>query len=862
MTASGDYAAGQIDLMLADECSKYYADPYGWVMWAFDWGYGELEGFEGPDVWQRDMLIDVGKQVIDRKFDGISPVDPIREATASGHGIGKSAITAWLILWIMSTRPYAKGIVTANTSDQLRTKTWGELGKWRTRCIIGHWFEYNNGRGSMSLYHKSWPESWRVDAQTCREENSEAFAGLHSANSTPFYLFDEACHDDITEVLSDRGWLLFKDVTPDDKLLTMDTDTGDSYYDKPSHIHTSDYNGELLVCESRGANFAVTPNHKMLFNSVKLPDTPQFTEADNMIWGNKRIPRIINWSGHDVDYHTIPSFKSRRVDYPERQVKMDDWCEFMGWFITEGHTQHNRWKSSKGWQTAPAMAVVTQKQLHYLDEIIECVERMEFTYSVNQQGVLIFNPALCHHLDTFGKGFNNKRVPSHIKDLCPRQIDIFIDAAVKGDGYHKGTRDIIYTSSSDLAGDYQELILKTSQNSTVTKRDIEGQRKWIIDHWAVSTCDGYVVSRTFNQSKIDCEKAKPSHVHYEGKVYCATVSGGVLFTRRNGKCMWSGNSAVPDKIWEVAEGGLTDGEPMFFVFGNPTRNTGKFRECFNRSKHRWITRQIDSRTAKMTNKRLIKQWGDDWGEDSDFFRVRVLGRFPRAGDTQFIPSDVVFDAQKRGPGRYMGDDPLICGIDVARGGEDNCMIGFRRGKDAKSEKTYRIPGEKSRNSMVVISKITMILDRHKPDITFLDETGIGGPMVDRLVQLGYNVIGVGFGHNATDELHYSNKTAEMGARCRQWLMDGGAIVDDPQLEEELTSRDYWHDKKDKLVLESKPDMKKRIHCSPDWADQLYLTFAELVPKLEHERGLLDAAIPVRNRNNTDYNPLDCMNSDI
>jgi len=513
MTSSGEYATGQIDLLLADNCSKYYADPYNWVLWAFDWGHGELEGFEGPDVWQRETLIDIGQQVIARGFDGVTPVDPIREATASGHGIGKSALTAWLILWIMSTRPYAKGIVTANTSDQLRTKTWGELGKWRSRCIVGHWFEYNNGRGSMSLYHKSWPESWRVDAQTCREENSEAFAGLHSANSTPFYLFDEA-------------------------------------------------------------------------------------------------------------------------------------------------------------------------------------------------------------------------------------------------------------------------------------------------------------------------------------------------------------SAVPDKIWEVAEGGLTDGEPMFFVFGNPTRNTGKFRECFNRGKHRWATRQIDSRTAKMTNKRLIGQWKDDWGEDSDFFRVRVLGRFPRAGDTQFIPSDVVYEAQKRGPGRYLGDEPLICGIDVARGGGDNCMIGFRRGKDAKSEKTYRIPGEKSRNSMVVISKITMILDRHKPDITFLDETGIGGPMADRLSQLGYNVIGIGFGHNADDEKLYSNRTAEMGARLRQWLMDGGSIPDDPQLEEELTSRDYWHDKKDRLVLEDKPSMKKRIKCSPDWADQLYLTFAQIVPKLEYERGMLDSAVPLRNQNNADYDPLDCMNNNM
>lgn len=507
LVGSENYSAGQMDLLLADECAKYYADPYGWVLWAFDWDHGELEGFTGPDDWQRDVLIEIGQEVRERGFDGITPVDPIREATASGHGIGKSALTAWLILWIMSTRPYAKGIVTANTSDQLRTKTWGELGKWRKRCIVGHWFEYNNAKGSMNLYHHAESESWRVDAQTCREENSEAFAGLHAANSTPFYLFDEA-------------------------------------------------------------------------------------------------------------------------------------------------------------------------------------------------------------------------------------------------------------------------------------------------------------------------------------------------------------SAVPDKIWEVAEGGLTDGEPMFFCFGNPTRNTGRFSDCFKRSRHRWNCRQIDSRTAKMTNKKLIEQWRQDWGEDSDFFKVRVLGQFPSAGDTQFMPGDVVFDAMKRSIGRYMGDDPLICGVDVARGGEDNCMISFRRGKDAKSEKVYRIPGEKSRNSMDVVSKLTMVFDRHKPDYIFLDETGIGGPMLDRLNQLGYNVTGVNFGGKADDEKHYSNKTSEMGARMRQWLMEGGSIPNDPQLEEELTAREYFHDDKDRLVLERKKDMKKRIGCSPDWADSLYLTFAQLVPKLEHERGLQDAALPHRSKSNSDYDPMD------
>lgn len=509
LLSSPDYTPDSLDLELADECAQFYHDPRGFALWAFDWGQGELVGFEGLDIWQEEWLLDLGAQVELRAFDGVHAVEPVRMSTASGHGIGKSALTAIVILWIMSTRPFAKGIVTANTGDQLRTKTWGELAKWKARCIVGHWFELNSGKGSLSMYHKSYPETWRVDAQTCREENSEAFAGLHAANSSPFYLFDEA-------------------------------------------------------------------------------------------------------------------------------------------------------------------------------------------------------------------------------------------------------------------------------------------------------------------------------------------------------------SAVPDKIWEVAEGGLTDGEPFFFAFGNPTRNTGKFAQTLNAAS-RWIVRQIDSRTAKMTNKMLIQQWLEDWGEDSDFFRVRVKGMLPRAGDMQFMPGDIVNEAMKRGPGRYLGDDPLIASVDMARGGADNCMIGFRRGFDAVSEGAYRIPGEKSRDSMVVVSKLTDVFNRHKPDIIFVDETGLGGPIVDRLKQLGWPAVGINFGGRADDEKHYANKTAEMGARCRQWMMDGGSIINDPQLERELTVREFWHDDRDRLVLESKPDLKKRLGVSPDWADQLYLTFGQQVAQLDHQRGLKDVAPHARETvlgGGRDYDPLD------
>ena len=106
---------------------------------------------------------------------------------------------------------------------------------------------------------------------------------------------------------------------------------------------------------------------------------------------------------------------------------------------------------------------------------------------------------------------------------------------------------------------------------------------------------------------------------------------------------------IPDLIWETTEGALTDEqtEILWLVCGNPTRNNGRFRECFGRYRHRWIRRQVDSRNARLTNKQQIAQWVTDYGDNSDFVRVRVKGEFPRASSMQFIASEMVEAAMAR-----------------------------------------------------------------------------------------------------------------------------------------------------------------------------------------------------------------------
>ena len=484
------------ELKLSQDMGRFFDDPLGFVMYAYNWsGDAALqlvklpapwclhyESEFGPDRWACELLERIGDEVKTHGFDRRSPVPAIREAIASGHGIGKSAIVAWLVCWIMSTRPNAHGTITATTTAQLSSKTWAEVSKWNKRCVTGHWFDITTGKGAMAMRRKTAPDSWFCTAQTCDETNSESFAGQHAADSTSFYIFDEA-------------------------------------------------------------------------------------------------------------------------------------------------------------------------------------------------------------------------------------------------------------------------------------------------------------------------------------------------------------TGVPDIIWEVSEGGLTDGEPMWFAFGNPTRNTGKFAECFTKSRHRWRTHQIDSRTAQITNKKVLQQWIDDNGIDSDFCKVRIRGVFPDASSLQFIARTLVEGAQTRivEQSRIVGRACAV-GVDVARFGDDQSVIRTRVGRDARA-----IPAKRYRglDTMQTAAKVVEHIEEMKmlglvPTV-FIDGGGVGGGVIDRVRQLGYAVIEVGFGDKATDARRYANKRAEMWGVMRDWLKIGAVDASD-DLITDLIGVEYSFTPDERILLESKKNMKARGQPSPDDGDALALTFAHPVPE--------------------------------
>lgn len=190
------------DAQLAAFAAQFIEDPYGFVMACYPWGqatlldgsFNPLHDRKGPEPWQKRLLVKMGahvKENNDRISMGLQPL-VWRSARASGHGVGKSALVAWVIQWVMATRAMARGVITANTQKQLEDKTWPELAKWHKLFLFKRWFNWQATSYSSALVPDNERKNYMMTAMTVGEDNVEAFQGLHNATSTVLMIFDEA----------------------------------------------------------------------------------------------------------------------------------------------------------------------------------------------------------------------------------------------------------------------------------------------------------------------------------------------------------------------------------------------------------------------------------------------------------------------------------------------------------------------------------------------------------------------------------------------------------------------------------------------------------------------------------------------
>jgi len=287
-------------------------------------------------------------------------------------------------------------------------------------------------------------------------------------------------------------------------------------------------------------------------------------------------------------------------------------------------------------------------------------------------------------------------------------------------------------------------------------------------------------------------------------------------------------SGISEKIFEASAGSMsggTHGTAITILAGNPVRATGFFYDTHNRLSGRWKNLKISCFDSDRTGEDFIEDMKARYSENSNQFRVRVLGEWPLADEDGVIPLELVESAVTRDVEGW--DSPIVIGVDVARYGGDYSAIVARKGNVVLDDiKTFQ-----GLDTMSLVGRVQEYLQEYKDediDEVLIDSIGIGSGTLDRLLELDLDVPirGINVGESPSMGTDFMNLRAELWFRLRDWL---GArdvrIPSDERLVTELTSPRYVYTSSNKRKIESKEEMKRRGISSPDIADALCLTFA-------------------------------------
>jgi hypothetical protein len=284
-------------------------------------------------------------------------------------------------------------------------------------------------------------------------------------------------------------------------------------------------------------------------------------------------------------------------------------------------------------------------------------------------------------------------------------------------------------------------------------------------------------------------------------------------------------SGIDEDIFDVLLGTLGTGVGgRMIMTSNPLRSSGRFWETFTTDgmEKTWDLDYFSAYNSPIISPDWIKEMADRYGEDSDIFRVRVLGKFPRRANSQFFNADYVTQATLCDlPKSIYGYFPKIIGVDVARFGDDKTIFALRQGPKLIEYVEYS-----GLDTMEVVAKLYEYQKIHKAGLICIDGIGIGAGVFDRAKQLKLPVHQVIVSQKPTDPRQYFNLRAQIYGILKTWIENGADIPKDNTLVKQLLSMEYGYNKKMQLQLMSKKDIKAKGLDSPDIPDAIALTFAK------------------------------------
>ena len=283
-------------------------------------------------------------------------------------------------------------------------------------------------------------------------------------------------------------------------------------------------------------------------------------------------------------------------------------------------------------------------------------------------------------------------------------------------------------------------------------------------------------------------------------------------------------SGVPEKVFEAAAGSMSGHSATTILLSNPTRSSGTFFESQTRLAGSWWTRRWSCVDSPLVSEEFVDEMRLRYGEDSNAFRIRVLGEFPNADDSAIIPFHLIESAMKRDI-EVTPDMKPVWAIDPARFGSDRTAFCKRVGNvvtEIKSWQGVDLMGTVGR----VMAEYEALPMSQRPSEILVDSIGLGGGVVDRLRELGAPVRGVNVSEAPSLGQTYNNLRTELWFKTKAWLEDRSCkLPHNEDLIADLAGIQYSFASSGRMQAESKDSMKRRGLKSPDLADALCLTMA-------------------------------------
>lgn len=279
-------------------------------------------------------------------------------------------------------------------------------------------------------------------------------------------------------------------------------------------------------------------------------------------------------------------------------------------------------------------------------------------------------------------------------------------------------------------------------------------------------------------------------------------------------------SGVPEEIFNTAEGAMTGENVIVIMISNPTRLIGYFYDSHNNDKNAWANMRFSSKDSPIVNNDYITRIIDKHGEESDEYKIRVLGQFPEADaidDKGYVPLFLENDIRQIADMDFVGD--VLLGIDPAGQGRDETVWVLRDRFKAKV-----ICKEKLSNPKSIAEKTLTLMSYYKirSENIYVDNFGVGANIAQEMAIEGYRINGINVGDKAFDD-RYVNLRAEAYWKIKEWVRTGGEFIQHDGWKELLYIR-YRNQLGGRLQIMPKIDMKKNLGRSPDHSDALSLTF--------------------------------------